>query len=55
MTDLTRAEQEAGAAVIRTWAPPARRAVVALPARERDIVVLAAGLFKMRPVEDPDD
>jgi hypothetical protein len=55
MTQLTRAEQEAGAAVIRTWTPATRRAVVALPARERDIVVLAAGVFKMKPVEDSDD
>lgn len=51
MTDLTRAEQEAGAAVIRTWPAPERRAVVSLPARERDLVVLAAGLLQLTPVE----
>jgi len=50
MTDLTRAEQEAGAAVIRTWPAVDRRTVVSLPARERDIVVLAAGLLDLRPV-----
>ena len=50
MTDLTREEQETGAAVIRGWPAPYRRAVVALPARERDIVVLAAGLLGLVPV-----
>jgi hypothetical protein len=50
MTDLTREEQETGAAVIRGWSAADRRAVVALPARERDIVVLAAGLLGLVPV-----
>ena len=49
MTELTRAEQEAGAAKIRQWPTDARRAVLALPPRERDIIVLAAALLDTRP------
>lgn len=48
-TDLTRAEQEAGAARIRRWGRDHINDVVKLPASERDIVILAAGLWDMEP------
>jgi hypothetical protein len=52
VTDLTRKEQEDGAAVIRRWPKHDIQTVVKLPARERDIIVLAAGLLDLRPVNE---
>lgn len=49
MTALTRAEQEAAAAKIRTWPPDVRRAIIALPKEERDHVILAVALLDARP------
>lgn len=49
MTELTRREQEAGAARIRTWGREHIMAVVELPARERDLVILAASLWDLEP------
>jgi hypothetical protein len=49
MTELTRAEQEAGIARVRRWAPRAVEEVRALPPRERDLVILAAGLLDLEP------
>lgn len=49
MTDLTRAEQENGARVIRRWPKDEILSVVAMTPRERDMVVLSAGLLDLAP------
>jgi hypothetical protein len=49
VTELTRTEQETAAARIRQWPADDRRALLALPPRERDIVVLATVLLDARP------
>jgi len=51
MTELSRVEQETGASRIRAWAPEGRRAVIRLPARERDTIVLLAALLDITPSE----
>lgn len=51
MTDLSRAEQETGASRIRDWPAEERRAVISLPARERDTIVLLAALLDITPCE----
>lgn len=57
MTDLTRQEQENGARVIRRWPKDEVLSVVAMSPREREIMVLAAGLLNLapgRPVSQPE-
>jgi hypothetical protein len=49
MSELTRSEQEKGAKVIRRWHKDDIEFVVALPARERNLIVLAAALLDISP------
>ena len=49
---LTRGEQDAGIARIRTWSPEERRFVAALQNGERDTVILLAGLLDAEPVDE---
>lgn len=55
MTDLTRQEQENGARTIRRWPKDEIMSVVAMSPRERDLVVLAAGLLDLAPGEPTDE
>ena len=46
---MTRADQYAAAAVIHGWPKHERLAVAQLPAKERDLIMLAAALLDVAP------